>query len=347
MKHETELLAKTNEIFQKVDQKLDPYPSCIEIYPTDICNQRCSYCFHGGEGFGKERDINKFMQLEDYAVLFKEMADLNINTLSIAGGGEPFMFRDIVGIIDQAIVNNLGVRIVTNGNFISPEAIDKILQCEEIRFSIDTPNPETYSKIRRVPKMLHQRTLDNIARLVQAKKQRGGNVNIGSTCIIGPDNATQLTQFADLMLDQLGIDKVVFKHDIYGEFAADESSRVEIDSQLKAIKTKHADKVETRPELPDFQTGSPCVVPYFKSAINPYGELYSCCLGAQPRETNGYKLGNIADNIREGKTNPFATVWRQSKGTRLSMLKQVACVSCNFTDRDINLRFVERSSRKS
>lgn len=346
MRHETELLSRTSEIFQKVDQKLDPYPSCIEIYPTDVCNQRCQYCFHGGVGFGEQRDIKKFMQVEDYAVLFKEMTDLSINILSIAGGGEPFMFRGIIDVIDQAIANNLRVRIVTNGNFISPEAIDRILQCEEIRFSVDTPDPETYSKIRKVPARLHQRTLDNIAKLVEARKQRGGNVDIGSTCIIGPDNAAQLTQFADLMLDQLGIDKVVFKHDIYGEFAADESSRAEINSQLKATKERYGDKVEIRSELPDFKTGFPCVVPYFKSAINPYGELYSCCLGAQPKEVNGYKLGNIADNIREGKTNPLEIVWKESRATRLSMLKQVACTSCNFTDRNINLRYIEHSTRK-
>ncbi len=346
MKHERELLAKTTEIFQKVDQKLDPYPSCIEIYPTDICNQRCSYCFHGGEGFGKQRDIKRFMQVEDYAVLFKEMADLNIDILSISGGGEPFLFKGIVGVIDQAIANNLRVRIVTNGNFISPEAIDRILQCEEIRFSIDTPDPETYSRIRKIPASLHQKTLDNIVGLVEARQQRGGNVDIGSTCIIGSDNVAQLTQFADLMLDQLGIDKVVFKYDIYGEFAADASYRAGVDSQLKTAKLQHGDKVEIRPELPDFQTGLPCIVPYFKSAINPYGELYSCCLGAQPKEVNGYKLGNVADNIRKGKTNPLETVWKESRDIRLSMLKKVACTSCNFTDRNINLQYTEHSNRK-
>lgn len=347
MRHEAELFSRTSEIFQKVDQKLDPYPSCIEIYPTDICNQRCLYCFHGGEGFGKERDIKKFMQVEDYAVLFKEMTNLNINTLSIAGGGEPFMFKGIVDVIDQAIANNLRVRIVTNGNFISSEAIDKILQCEEIRFSVDTPDPETYSKMRKVSPRLHQRTLDNITKLVEQKKQRGGNVDIGSTCIIGPDNAAQLIQFADLMLGQLGIDKVVFKHDIYGEFAADESSRAEINSQLNVARERYGDKVEIRSELPDFKTGFPCVVPHFKSAINPYGELYSCCLGAQPKEINGYKLENIADSIRKGKTNPLEIVWKESRGTRLSMLKQVACTSCNFTDRNINLQYADRSTSKN
>lgn len=341
MRHETELLSRTSEIFQKVDQKLDPYPSCIEIYPTDVCNQRCQYCFHGGLGFGEQRDIKKFMQVEDYAVLFKEMANLNINILSISGGGEPFIFKDIVGVIDQALANSLKVRIVTNGNFISPEATDRILQCEEIRFSVDTPNPETYSRIRSVTSRLHQRTLDNISRLVEAKKQRGGSVDIGATCIIGQDNAAQLTQFANLMIDQLGIDKVVFKHDIYGEFATNESSRTDINSQLDTAKERYGDKVEIRPELPDFKTGLPCVVPYFKSAINPYGELYSCCLGAQPKEINGYKLGNIADSIREGKTSPLEIVWKESREIRLSMLEQVACSSCNFTDRNINLHYLE------
>jgi len=130
------------------------------------------------------------------------------------------------------------------------------------------------------------------------------------------------------------------------EFAADASYRAGVDSQLKTAKLQHGDKVEIRPELPDFQTGLPCIVPYFKSAINPYGELYSCCLGAQPKEVNGYKLGNVADNIRKGKTNPLETVWKESRDIRLSMLKKVACTSCNFTDRNINLQYTEHSNRK-
>lgn len=341
MRHEVELLTARREIFLKIDKKRDPYPLCIEIYPTDICNQRCQYCFHGGNGFGKDRDEKKFMKLKDYAVLFKEMAGLNINILSIAGGGEPFMHKQILGIIDQAIVNNLRVRIVTNGNFISSKAIDKILQCEEIRFSVDTPDPETYSGIRKVPVQLHQKVLDDITNLVKAKEQKNSNINIGAACIIGSDNATQLIWFADLMLSYLRIDTVVFKYDIYGKFLANKGFQKMINSQLKAIKEKYGNKVEIRIKLPNFKTGLPCVVSYFKSAINPYGELYSCCLGAQPREINGYKLGNIVGNIRKGISNPFATVWKESKDIRLSMSRETACISCNFTDRNINKRYIE------
>lgn len=340
MKHELQLFSSTKDVFRKVESGKDPYPVCIEIHPTDFCNQSCNYCFHGGNGFGEKRDVAKYMQPTDYQVFFREMSELGIHNLSISGGGEPFLSRYIVDILDIALENQLKTRIVTNGNFLPPDAIEKIINCEEIRFSIDTPDPEIYARIRHVSPRLHNKTLQNIRALIAAKRNSRKNVNIGATCIIGEVNARQLTEFANLMLGDISLDTIAYKADIYSEFKPNEASREEINNQLAQVKQLYGNRVEIRPILPPFQTGAPCVVPYFKPVINPYGELYSCCLGAQPRETNGVKLGNISEAIFSGEQNPFAKVWTESKQIREKIKKRVSCTTCSFTDREINQQYV-------
>jgi radical SAM protein with 4Fe4S-binding SPASM domain len=343
MKHEKELLSTEQNVFLKINRGLDPYPVCIELYPTDICNQKCQYCFHGGKGFGRERYEEKFMQLNDYVVLFKEMSRLNINILSISGGGEPFLYKSILGVINEAIKNGLEVRIVTNGSLIGVKAIDLLIKCKEIRFSVDTPDSKTYSVIRKVSEQLYEKVLDNISKLVKVKEKSNSDLNIGASCIIGRNNVNQLTEFADLMLDSLKIDTVVFKYDVYDKFSADKKFQRVIADQLRTIKDKYGKKAEIRGKLPKFEIGLPCVMSYFKCAVDPYGQLYSCCLAAQPKEKDGYKLGNIKDNIRKGYNNPLATVWKESKNVRLSILKRTVCNSCNFTDRNINSNYMEWS----
>lgn len=341
MNHELQLLDSMSEIFESISQHQDPYPKCIEIHTTDICNQRCQYCFHGGNGFGKQRQQERFMNLGEYAALFQEMADLGIKDLSISGGGEPFLLRQILGVIDQARNNQLRVRIATNGNFISQEAVDRVIQCDEMRVSLDTPDPATYARIRNVDEKMHQLTLGNMAILVKAKQQSKSRLNIGASCIIGSVNATQLLSFTDLMIGRLGIDEVVFKYDIYAKFIAESSSEPLIERQLEEAKSKYGDAIEVRPRLSSFQTGNPCIVPYLKPAINPYGELYSCCLGAQPGEVNGFWLGNVAELMRDGKNNTFSKAWKNGRKIRLAMLQKVLCTSCNYTDRVVNTSYLQ------
>jgi radical SAM protein with 4Fe4S-binding SPASM domain len=45
---------------------------------------------------------------------------------------------------------------------------------------------------------------------------------------------------------------------------------------------------------------------YFKIALDPYGQVYSCCLASQPNETNGYLFSNI-------KNEKLSDIWEKEK----------------------------------
>lgn len=118
MRHEALLHGSQERIFTKIEKGHDPLPFCIEVHPTDFCNQGCRYCF----GAGKHRtgietkQREKYMSSSDYGVVFGEMKRSGIDNLSVSGGGEPFLSTDIEKIYASALDNNLIVRALSTNS---------------------------------------------------------------------------------------------------------------------------------------------------------------------------------------------------------------------------------------
>lgn len=336
MIHEENLQNKKGLIFESVRSGGDPLPQCVEIHPTDICNQGCSYCFHGGNGYGRERKATELLTPENYSTLFREFSTLGIPSISISGGGEPFARKDTSSIIDIAADSGISVRVVTNGNLVNSRDIyDSLLRCQEVRFSIDTINPETYAEIRNVSSYMLNITLDNIRKLIALRKITRHSLIIGVTFMVNEHNHNEFSAFASAMLDGVGVDKVVLKYDIYEDSAAQDDRNSINPETLESLKVTYGDRIEIRKRIP-MLNGTPCVVPYFKVAINPYGQVYSCCLGAQPKGKNGYLLEKLDFNY----VSPFQFLWQESKGVRAKMVASTRCQYCNHTDKQINQDFI-------
>ncbi len=305
----------------------DPYPEVIEIHPTDICNQRCDYCFHGGIGYDSTR-AKEVLSLEEYHLLFKEMRENKIKNLSISGGGEPFLDKRLKNILAKAIEEDLNIRIVSNGNFLENSIFKILSQIKELRISIDASTANTYALIRKVKPEIFDKTISNISSFKKISTELESNVSIGVSFLMNNHNYKEVVSFCELMLS-INIDSIVIKHDIYSKYFIGS----EMEEHLDKIQEMKTDKIEIRAELKGEISGTKCFVPYFKVAFNPYGELYSCCLGSQPNEKNGYLFGTI-------KNTTFADLWKDSSNIRKSLQQNgVSCVNCNHTDIQINNQF--------
>jgi MoaA/NifB/PqqE/SkfB family radical SAM enzyme len=308
--------------------KGDPLPRGVEIHPTDVCNHRCDYCFHGGTGFDPRR-AHQTLSLENYIDLFGQMAELGIRSLSIAGGGEPLGDRRTRDIVEHAHKLALDVRIVTHGNLLSAELDDTILRCREIRVSVDAIFPETYEKIRHVPGKKLYTTLQNITRIIRKRNAGTSNLNIGVSFLISEYNYSEVEEFC-LNFLRLGIDAIVIKHDIYDIYTTSGAKWDEIRERLSKIDDV---RLEIRPRLRSEILGHPCIIPYVQVVANPYGDIFSCPLGSQPGEKNGYCLGNI-------KRQTLLNLWQGSRAIRQNLrVRGVSCTRCNSTDAEINQKF--------
>ena len=325
MRHEKIQERATGNVSELLDDQSDPYPKVVEIHPTDKCNHRCDYCFHGGTGYDPERE-SEVLSIERYRELFEELSRLGIDDLSVAGGGEPLMDPRVTSIYRAANETGQRIRTVSNGNFLHDDVLESVLDTAELRVSVDAATPETYGKLRNVAGDLYDQTIDNLTRIIEERDRQRAELEIGTTFLINDINKDEAVTFAEEMLER-GVDEIIYKHDIYNLVTTDESELARLQRSLKSI---DSDKIEVRSKLSMDVPGTQCFVPYFKTAITPYGEVYSCCLGTQPGENNGYGLGNLWNKS-------FEEIWKSSSELRKNMRTEgVDCESCNHTDYKIN-----------
>jgi len=325
MKHEEIQFKRARQLRLELKKGKDPYPEIVEIQPSEFCNQRCNYCFHSRKKITSEPK-NKYLNIEQYSALFSDLKKMKVKYLSISGGGEPFLYNDIIPLIKSAHETGIKTRIVTNGTLMTRALMEELLRSQEIRFSVDAIKPSTFEKIRGVNEETYQELIQKIKELIILRNESKSRLSIGVTMLLSDKNYMEVEDFCKNFLE-LGVDRIIIKNNVYGKKALTKNKVNEITRKLDFMKDK---RVEIRAKHEDEIFGTKCFIPYFKIAINPSGGVYSCCLAAQPTEKNGFFLGNLTqDSLRD--------IWNKSKDLRLHALTNgVSCIVCNHTDISIN-----------
>lgn len=131
-----------------IAKELSPFteysPERIDLLITKRCNLNCKHCFENSSPNIK----SSIIELSDVSRLFKEIDDLNVQTLKITGG-EPFCyphFEDILKLTDRTRFECI---ILTNAMLIKESSMD-IISGNGIKLgiSIDGINSESHDYIR-------------------------------------------------------------------------------------------------------------------------------------------------------------------------------------------------------
>tara|TARA_X000000950_G_C13891166_1_gene650906 strand:+ start:823 stop:1965 length:1143 start_codon:yes stop_codon:yes gene_type:complete len=165
------------EVFPKNFEK-DDYPPFLQIEPSSICNYRCVFCFETDETFTNKKNGHMgVMPLE----LFKEIIDQaenNIQFISIASRGEPFVNKEIPKMLEYTRGKFLSLKINTNASLLDEKKIHAILSggVTTIVFSADAADPELYAKLRVNGKL--EKVLKNIEMFnkIKEKKYKGSKI---------------------------------------------------------------------------------------------------------------------------------------------------------------------------
>ena len=330
MAHEDIRGASMDTVLSKIGARDDPYPRIVEIHPTDRCNQSCTYCFNRGlSAFSDLRGGQpKPLTLARYRSLFAEMAALGCTHLSISGGGEPFCDPRVMQIIRLARSARLQVRLVTNGTRITAAELPELVRLNEIRVSIDAATAETYGKVRRTDSSQFHALLGTLRRLVFLRNLEKTSLSIGATFLVSALNQHEVKPFATLM-SEIGVDRVLFKRDILADDAPSRREPAEAENVVDGatggthVQFRHA-------HINSGVEHASCFIPFFKVAIDPYGDIFSCGLASQPGVTTGYVLGSLLQGS-------LMEIWLQSRGLRVRMkLGNIGCPRCSHTDHALN-----------
>jgi len=116
----------------------------LDLNVTNDCNLRCVHCCFksGGKTMGE-------MSLKQFEKLFTDFVALGGTRIDVTGG-EPFMRRDILEIIEMAIRFKLRTELVTNSLLLNEGILRRLstLGLPEMAVSIDGSTAEKHAQIR-------------------------------------------------------------------------------------------------------------------------------------------------------------------------------------------------------
>jgi MoaA/NifB/PqqE/SkfB family radical SAM enzyme len=138
-------------------------PETVNIYPTAGCNLKCAMCFIRFFKSPGDLAIDQWKTIVDQFKKFRPRIHLS--------GGEPFLYPDIVTLIEHIKNCGLIIHITTNGTFLDKYA-ETVAEAgvSQIDISIDGMK-ETHDRIRGVPGTF-VKVMAGLAKLKQAKKGR-------------------------------------------------------------------------------------------------------------------------------------------------------------------------------
>ncbi|MCF8057843.1 MAG: SPASM domain-containing protein [Bacteriovoracaceae bacterium] len=132
------------------EKQLDEFPPYLQIEPSSICNFRCVFCYQTDKSFNSDR-VNHMgsMTFQTYKKIV-DMAEGNIEFLSLASRGEPLICKDFNKMMEYSVGKFLNLKVNTNASLMSESNIHALLcgGAKTIVFSADAAVEPLYSKLR-------------------------------------------------------------------------------------------------------------------------------------------------------------------------------------------------------
>jgi molybdenum cofactor biosynthesis protein A len=121
----------------------------VRLAVTDRCNLRCFYCMpEEGIQFAPKKDI---LSYEEMIRLVTVLSEMGISKVRLTGG-EPFVRRDIMHLIEQmaALDGIKKIAITTNGTLTAPHVKEfKNLKISSVNLSLDSLDPKRFFEVTR------------------------------------------------------------------------------------------------------------------------------------------------------------------------------------------------------
>jgi MoaA/NifB/PqqE/SkfB family radical SAM enzyme len=185
---------------------VDVYPVYAEISPAGACNHRCTYC-----ALDYMEYQHRFLDTGVLKERLTEMGRLGVKSVMYAGEGEPFLHKDIAGIINHTKASGIDVAITSNGVLFTDKLADAALSSITwIKVSINAATPETYAKIHRTNASDFDKVIKNISSAVEKRNSRGFKTTIGMQLILLPENVDEAVPLAK-KAQEIGADYLVIK----------------------------------------------------------------------------------------------------------------------------------------
>jgi radical SAM protein with 4Fe4S-binding SPASM domain len=120
-------MLETSPFLEKVSKIADcGYPTTATIEVTNRCNARCSYCFL------EDRISSVELSTEQIHTVIDKLSESTITMLTITGG-EPFLRRDIIEILEHCCnANFFVITVYSNGTVLQDKHLATIIKYKDV-----------------------------------------------------------------------------------------------------------------------------------------------------------------------------------------------------------------------
>ena len=191
-------------------------PYLIHLMPTQRCNLRCKSCGQwGSTGFFKDAGDQKDSKSLDKEV-FKSFIDqvAPFKPTIFLTGGEPFLHKDIIELIQHIKSRNLVCWIVSNGTMFEKYAEEIVDAGVDVLYvSIDGP-AEMHDEVRGMVNC-YEKIKSGVEKIKELKARRALNTpKLCQISTISNHSYKNLSSFPDITED-LGFDMLIIKHSYF------------------------------------------------------------------------------------------------------------------------------------
>jgi AdoMet-dependent heme synthase len=307
-------------------------PLSVHIDVTYRCNERCVHCY-------LEHDDKGEMTTQEIKGVLDQLAEAGVFFL-VFSGGEVFMRRDFLDLVEYARKLMFNVKVKTNGVMIHEGEAKRLreLGVEQVQLSVYSHRHDVHDAITKLPGSL-KRTIDSI-RFLKSQGLKVTMSNVLMTVNRGDEAATHA------LAKELGV-----------AYTLDPTVTPMMDGDTSVltlrVEEQHLDALFANPDLvgsveefckppapvdEDALEGYSCSAGHTACYISPYGDVFPCVQFPLP-----------TGNVRKQK---FADIWYRSpqmQEVRSIKVKDLTvCSSCSHAgscSRCPGLAYMEGSMR--
>ncbi len=184
-------------------------PIYVRVKPTNKCNHRCFYCSYDpdfeyilSERLKRNDEIPEKKMME----ILDDFRDIGVKAVTYSGGGEPLIYPYINKTLEKTLENRIDLSIITNGQKLDGRRAELLTQAKWVRVSADYCDEKTFSRIRRVPKVLFHKLVDNLRNFAERKNP---DCEFGINFVINGKNFDRIYESARFF-KELGVNHIKF-----------------------------------------------------------------------------------------------------------------------------------------
>lgn len=278
----------------------------IELHTTKgTCNYNCVMCLWSDKGERTYDTTNMkgsgLMGTEEWENTLADIHKFGAKIAVFSGGGEVLLNQDFFRLLAFSHSIGLKTQLYTSGYNMAHLADDErgqLLAMDRIRFSIHSPDEDTYNAIVSMPERAHalSKIEDHLRVLLEKRDTVNSELKIGIGFVIQPLNVMQVEDIVEFA-KRMGVDYLNIRRDeILVTNPLDPESEVKLREQLLHIRTNIMNgayrnlEIDFSDNLVAFMNEEDyslpqvpyCVLKHLRPTINPYGLWNPCDLKGEP-----------------------------------------------------------------